>query len=342
MQATALSPAPGAPAADAQYEDLRGLWAELEAALSLLLSAPLQVQNFALRLPQLADWLQELVAHDSDAALYLVFQLAADSSAGYSASHALVSATLCEVLAPALGLPAPERRALVCAAFTMNIGMTQLQDQLALQREAPTAAQRAQIERHALESQALLVRLFVDDPLWLDTVAAHHPRAKAAAPLAQLAAPDRLARILASVDRYGAMLSPRKTRGARSATDSVRVIVGSEPAPEDEVGYALVRSVGLCPPGTLVRLDNGDTAVVLRRSSRPLQPLVARVLDAAGQPFRTPALHDTSRAAPRIVAALARPTLAQRITPQTMALLGVYVGRSRPAPAQGPHEAPAF
>lgn len=324
--------------ADAHHEDLRGLWAELEAALALLLSAPLQVQNFAPRLRQLADWLQELVAHDSDAALYLVFRLAAESSVGYSASHALVSATLCEVLAPALGLPAHERQALVCAAFTMNIAMTQLQDQLALQREPPHVAQRAQIERHPLESQALLVRLFVDDPLWLETVAAHHPQARATAPLAQLAPHERLARILAGIDRYGAMLSPRKTRSARSATDSVRVIVGSAPGPEDEVGYALVRSVGLCPPGTLVRLDNGDTAVVLRRSSRPLQPLVARVLDGADQPYRTPALHDTARGAPRIVAALARPDLARRIAPQTMALLGVYVGRSRPA--QGLREAP--
>lgn len=317
--------------ADEQYEDLRGLWSELEAALALLLSAPLQVQNFVARVQQLNDWLQELVAQDSDAALYLMFQLAADSAAGYSASHALVAATLCQVIAPELGLPAHERRALVCAAFTMNLAMTQLQDQLALQREPPTAVQRAQIARHPLESQALLVRLFVDDPLWLETVAAHHPQARAAAPLAQLAPPQRLARILASIDRYAAMLSPRKSRNARSATDSVRVIVGSEPAWADEVGYALVRSVGLCPPGTLVRLDNGDTAVVLRRSSQPLQPLVARVLDASGQPFRTPALHDSTRGGPRIQAALARSALAQRITPRTLVLLGVYVGRSRPA-----------
>ncbi|WP_315129067.1 phosphodiesterase [Comamonas antarctica] len=328
-------------AADQHYEDLRGLWAELEAALALLLGAPLQVQNFAARLRQLGDWLQELVAHDSDAALYLMFQLAADSAAGYSASHALVTATLCQVLAPELELPAHERQALVSAAFTMNIGMTRLQDQLALQREPPTAAQRAQIERHPLESQALLVRLFVDDPLWLEAVGAHHPQGKAPAPLAQLAAGQRLARILAGVDRYAAMLSPRKSRSGRSATDSVRVIVGSEPAWGDEVGYALVRRVGLCPPGTLVRLDNGDTAVVLRRSSQPLMPLVARVLDASGQPFKTPALHDTARGAPRIEAALARSALAQRITPLTLALLGVYVGRSRPAPAAARREAPA-
>lgn len=327
-----MSFAPAAPArtADEKYEDLRGLWADLETALALLLSAPLQVPNFSTKLRQLDRWLQDLVAQDSDAALFLMFQLAADSTVGYSASHALVSATLCQVLANELGLPAHERQALVGAAFTMNIAMTQLQDQLALQREPPNSAQQAQILRHPLESQALLVRLFVEDPLWLEVVARHHALPPAATPLAQLAPPERLARILASIDRYAAMISPRKSRSGRSATDSVRAIVGSELASQDEVGYALVRTVGLCPPGTLVRLDNGDIAVVLRRSSQAHHPLVARVLSPAGRPYATPALHDTARSGPRIQAALARSALTQHIAPQTLALLGVYVGRSSP------------
>lgn len=321
-----FAPAAAARTADEKYEDLRGLWADLEAALALLLDAPLQVPDFSVKLLQLDRWLQDLVARDSDAALYLMFQLAADSTVGYSASHALVAATLCHVLARELQLPAQERQALVCAAFTMNIAMTRLQDQLALQREPPSSAQQAQIRRHPLESQALLVRLFVEDPLWLDIVAAHHAPGKAAQPLARLAPSERLARILASMDRYAAMLSPRKSRAGRSATDSVRAIVG-----QDEVGYALVRTVGLCPPGTLVRLDNGDTAMVLRRSSQIHHPLVARVLDASGRPYRTPALHDTARGTPRIQAALARSALPQQIAPQTLALLGAYVGRSGPA-----------
>ncbi len=326
-----LAPAAPARTADEKYEDLRGLWTDLETALALLLVAPLQVPHFAAQLHRLDRWLQDLVAQDSDAALYLMFQLAADSSVGYSASHALVAATLCHVLAQELALPANERQALVCAAFTMNIAMTQLQDRLALQREQPSSAQQAQILRHPQESQALLLRLFVTNPLWLETVANHHAHAKTTAPLAQLSPPERLARILASIDRYAAMLSPRKSRSGRSATDSVRAIVGSDLAGQDEVGYALVRSVGLCPPGTLVRLDNGDTAVVLRRSSQPHHPLVARVLNAAGRPYATPALHDTARSGPRIQAALAHSALAQHIAPRTLALLGVYVGRSSPA-----------
>lgn len=123
---------------DDSYEDLLGLWSDLEAALSVLLSAPLQVQGFLVKLQQIDLWLQELIAHDSDAALYLMFQRACSSTVGYSASHALVCACLCHVLARELRLNETEHRTLVRGALTMNIGMNALQDELALQREPLT------------------------------------------------------------------------------------------------------------------------------------------------------------------------------------------------------------
>ena len=121
-------PLPAAKQHEGEYEDLLSLWSDLETALSLLLSKPLLIHDFPGKLRQLDVWLQDLVAHDNDAALYLMFQLAATSTASYSASHALVCATLCHILAQELKLPAAERDSLVRAALTMNIGMTALQD----------------------------------------------------------------------------------------------------------------------------------------------------------------------------------------------------------------------
>jgi hypothetical protein len=131
---------PGNQRHDGEYEDLLSLWSDLESALSVVLSAPLRVQDFPAKVRQIDRWLQDLVAHDIDAALYLMFQLASTSSVGYSASHALVCGTLCHIMAQELQLPPRERDSLVRAALTMNIGMTALQDVLAEQREKPTAA----------------------------------------------------------------------------------------------------------------------------------------------------------------------------------------------------------
>ena len=160
--------------ADDQYEDLLGLWSDLESALSVVLARPLQVQEFSAKVQQIDRWLQDLVAHDIDAALYLMFQLATTSTVGYSASHALVCGTLCHILAQELHLPQRERDSLVRAALTMNIAMTALQDVLAEQRERPSTAQQEAIRNHPHESQALLTRLFIKDSLWLDVVGQHH------------------------------------------------------------------------------------------------------------------------------------------------------------------------
>lgn len=317
-----------ATAADDPYEDLLGMWADLEAALSVLLAQPLLVQDFSAKVRQLDQWLQDLVAHDSDAALYLMFQLASTSTVGYSASHALVCGTLCHILARELKLPPPERDSLVRAALTMNIGMTRLQDQLAQQRERPGSAQQQAIRNHPQEGQALLTRLFVQDALWLDLVGQHHATVGSRAALAQLSPVDRLTRILGAIDRYAAMISPRTTRAGRSATDSVRAIVGD---PRDEVGFALVRSVGLCPPGTFVRLSSGDTAVVLRRGAKANHPLVASILDATGAHRREPRLHRTEEGLPRIQSALARASVAVELNHRMMVRLGRYAARVTPA-----------
>lgn len=315
------------PARNEEYEDLLGLWADLEAALAVLLARPRQVRSFPTKLRQLDQWLQELVAHDIDASLYLMFQLAGLSSVGYSSSHALVCATLCHIMAPQFQLQGHERNALVRAAFTMNIAMTAMQDELAEQREQPSAAQQEAIQQHPRQSEALLEQLQITDDLWLEVVGQHHTPMSGREPLAELAPHDRLTRILGTIDRYAAMISPRKSRPGRSATASVRALMQQETAPSDEVGFMLVRTVGLCPPGTFVRLDNGDTAIVLRRSDKANLPLVASLLNASGTHLHEPSLYHTARGKPRVQAALARNEVTVELNHRTMVRLGLYAAQ---------------
>jgi hypothetical protein len=116
---------------------------------------------------------------------------------------------------------------------------------------------------------------------------------------------QRLARIVRVVDRYAAMISPRRSRAGRSASESVRSIIGDAGDQSDLIGHSLVRIVGLCPPGTYVRLDSGDIAVVMRRSSKPNYPHVAIVLNEIGELLSQPRLHRTAQGSPQIRSALA-------------------------------------
>jgi HD-GYP domain-containing protein (c-di-GMP phosphodiesterase class II) len=301
-----------------QYEDLLGLWSDLEAGLGIILGSSSSVQEFEQRVWQYDRWLKVLLERDTDIGLYLLFQLATNSPAGYSASHALVSAVMCHLIAVELKLPQDERDSLVHAALTMNIAMTGLQDQLAEQIERPSAEQQDAIQAHAAKGVLLLGHLGVVDPRWLDAVARHHDETTGA---------GALARILRIVDRYAAMISPRKSREGRTTTDSAQLIVANSARQQDGIGQALVSAVGLYPPGTYVRLDSQELAVVTRRSNVPGRPFVAVVVNAAGAPLNPPHLHQIADASRGIKAALTASAIHVHLNHHLILQLGVDAAR---------------
>ncbi len=309
-----------------EYEDLLGLWADLEAGLGIILTSPASIQEFEKRVWQYDRWMQGLLERDTDVGLYLLFQLATNSSVGYSASHALVSAVLCHLLCVELKLPQAERNSLVHAAFTMNVAMTAMQDRLAGQLDKPDAVQQAMIGAHAAEGARMLIKLGIADSLWVAIVKQHHDEAVEKDKLKQAPPAARLASLLRMVDRYAAMISPRQTREGRSATDSARSILKSA-ARQDELALALVRTVGLCPPGTYVRLDDQEVAVVMRRSATPNQPCVAIVLNAAGMLLNPPRLHRIGNGGPGIKAALSSVAVPERLNHHLILQLGAYAAQ---------------
>jgi len=312
---------------ESEYEDLLSLWSDLEAGLAIILGNPASVQEFQQRVWQYDRWMQALLQRDADVGLYLLFQLATNSPVGYSASHALVCAVLCHLIAVELNLVQDERDRLVHAALTMNIGMTALQDELANQMDKPMPAQQDAIRAHPVKGGMMLANLGIVDDLWLDVVTGHHDESADQGELWQVPPAVRLARIVRVVDRYAAMISPRKSRVGRSATDSVRSIISDAGDQSDLIGHSLLRTVGLCPPGTYVRMDNGDIAVVMRRSSKPNHPHVAIVLSETGDLLSQPRLHRTAQGSPQIRSALAASIVRVRLNHHLVLQLGAYAAQ---------------
>jgi len=278
-------------------------WSDIETQLARLLLAPNDTPDFVHRLNALEAQALELLQLDEDATMYWLFQLASSSTMGYSASHALVCWSLCRLVSRAMDVPTVEQQALAMAALTMNIGMTRLQDELAEQSTPPTPAQLETIDDHPRAGVEGLARLGVQNALWLEIVAEHHDPA----------ALKRVTQLLQVVDRYCAMISPRETRPGQCITDSGRHALLKQGAGPDDLGHLLVRTVGICPPGTFVRLEDERVAIVLRRSGRPGEPWVATILDNRGFPVVEPALIDTSHDGEGIAAALVTRTVRARL-----------------------------
>ncbi|MFO1263149.1 MAG: phosphodiesterase [Rhodoferax sp.] len=307
-----------------EYEDLTGLWADLESGLGMILNNPESTREFAKRVVQYDRWMQSLLQRDPDVGLYLLFQLACNSPEGYSASHALVCAVLCHLMAQEMGLTSTERDSLVRAAMTMNLGMTALQDELAKQAEKPTTAQQEQIRAHPSKGAVMLAHLGIADSQWLDIVAHHHD---GEAVHKSVALPDRLEHlitILQLVDRYAAMISPRVSRSGKSASDSARALLSGGSPSADALAKSLVQIVGLYPPGTYTRMDNDELAVVLRRSYQHNNPYVALIGKPTEERPPLPRLHNTADSPPRIHTALAASAVRTRVNHFHILELGAF------------------
>jgi hypothetical protein len=131
------------------------------------------------------------------------------------------------------------------------------------------------------------------DALCLEVVALHHDAGLESEPLAGQAPARQLARLLRRVDIFSAKISLRAARAPLSPVQAAReACLGSDGAP-DEIGSALLRAVGLYPPGSFVEMVGGEIGIVVARGRRANLPHVAALISSSGSLIAEPPLRDT-------------------------------------------------
>ena len=269
-------------------------WQGLKKSVAFALAADDHGAAWLDRLARSASRIRELTAEDPDVALYMMLQTATNDADNYSASHAIFCAVLADLCAAYFEWPEAEAVAVQNAALTMNLGMLQMQNAMALQTESLTPSQKLRIEEHPSISVELLESAGVDDPLWLEVVRRHHRPVDDGESVDPLTPPQRLARLLQRIDVFTAKLSKRKTRPGSSATVAARDACLDSTGLPDATGATLLRVVGLYPPGSFVCLASGEIGVVIRRGDKAHTPVVASVRREDGGMFNRPVVRDTS------------------------------------------------
>lgn len=295
--------------------DELGAWQDLQHRLHQLLRDPAG-EGFLERFDALHAEMLERLSRHTDQSLMLLIHDAGEELPHYTARHALLCAVLAQLVAERLDWPADERHALSRAALSMNLGLTPLQDRLAQQREGLTLEQQRQLSGHGDRAAEILQSLGVRDALWLEAVRMHHDAGPG--PLAGRVIGERLARLLLRIDVFAARLSPRIARKAQAGAQASRAIFLDESRQQDEAGAALIKAVGLYPPGSLVRLANGEEGIVIRRGATATEPLVAALLGKSGNPLTEPVPRDTRLTAQAITHSLAPHELRLRISIQKL------------------------
>lgn len=259
-------------------QQLHGGWLDLQEVLRGILYQGGFALNPMERLAGIVRKAQELLAQDTDESFYCLFQALAQPELGYCATHALLCAVVGELTAQKLQMLPRQRECLFQAALVMNMGMAREQDVLTRQASSPTDWQRKLIEEHPQRSVAALLALGLDDPDMQDIVRWHHdPHAQDAEPNLLLAR-----RILHLADAFVAKMAPRRTRAALSPFKAVKSMVVGAPEGDLGLGSAMAQAASFYPPGTYVRLSNGETAVSVQRGERANTPWVISVLDKDG------------------------------------------------------------
>jgi hypothetical protein len=132
----------------------------------------------------------------------------------------------------------------------------------------------------------------VKDLVWLDAVARHHLN-EPGVPLAERSPGQRLAALIRRVDIFGAKLSRRVARSPMSPIQAAREACLGPDGKPDEIGGAMLRAVGLYPPGSFVQLESDEIGVVIARGRRANLPIVASLVGRSGLPLGELSVRDT-------------------------------------------------
>ncbi len=279
----------GADPFDALARVQRDCWVWLELAAA----APGSARGTALL--EIAERFVRLAREAPDALLGAVLL---DDAAPYAQLHPLMVALIGELVGARAGIDEASRVVLVAAAMSCNLGMLNLQDELAQQAVALSDAQRLAIHEHPQRSHALLIAAGVSDPSWLAIVAQHHERPDGSGYPLGLRAPAvaQSARLIALADMYAAMVLPRGYRDGVRAQDALRAIFLARGSQVDGGLAALfINELGVFPPGIFVRLANGETGVVVKRGTRGQNPLLVSCFQSPrGAPYHAPILRQAS------------------------------------------------
>jgi len=252
--------------------------------------------NFKGRTHAVAKTVQEACAIDHDAALGWIF---IGPECRYVIGHPIRAAIVCELVGLQLGWPAEERETLLCAALTMNIGQLVLQHKLLGQKEPLTPKQRDDINRHCQDGHELLQKLEVTDAVWLETVMQHHERLDGSGYPRALAgdAVSAPARLLAIADTYCALVTEHAHRRALLPNAALKELyLQRGKALDGAMVEQFIKVAGVYPPGTLVKLANGETAVVTRQGAAPTSPVAHSVVSSRGAALNVYPKRDCSEA----------------------------------------------
>lgn len=292
------------------------LWDRSTDALKSAMNPQSGDADFPTRMQQFAQQLVEIFDINPNIAIYRSIRQDNVKNFYYGYTHAVLTAMLCLLISRHLRWSPQAIMSLIKASLTMNMTVFELQGQMAAQDHPLRDKQRAALEVHTTQAVALLQKNGVTDTDWLDTVAQHHERADGTGyPTGRRDISD-MAATLRAADVFMAKISPRTLRPAVPPRDALTQLYRDDHG--GPISTAMLKVLGVHPPGDFVRLASGELGIVVERTENARAPIVACITDKAGHPVVHTLRHDCGQSEFAIVESVSDKSLLKRLVPERL------------------------
>lgn len=241
--------------------------------------------------------------------------------------HAVNCARLAMYVASRHGYRASTVEVVGLCALLHDVGMERQPPELFVKATPLTPGELRALQAHSVDGACMVRASRQLDGLLQAVVSSvvrqHHERADGSGYPEGLDEPHihEFARLLALVEAYETMVSPRPYKAPRLPNDAMETLLleafgkRGRARFDRRIATTFVRALSLYPIGSAVRLASGETAqVVAANPDDPAHPHVRLVLGPDGQPLRRPRVVDLSQARADVAQAvpLPRPTAPAR------------------------------
>ena len=191
--------------------------------------------------------------------------------------HSLNVSLLSMMLAKELKAPAPVVQLVGMGALFHDIGELEIPDRIVRKQEARNKAETSLLQMHCEYGINIAKKMQLPNEV-MQVIAQHHERVDGSGYPKGLAAAQMslLSRIVSLVNAYDELCNPPNPAHAMTPHEAVSTMFAQQRNQFDPLAMStFVRCIGVYPPGTIVSLSNGATAIVTSvNTSKPLRPVV--------------------------------------------------------------------
>lgn len=217
----------------------------------------------------------------------------------YTYLHSMAVAGLMTALARQMGLPEDEVHAAAKGGLLHDMGKAVTPREVLNKPGSLTEAEYTAMRRHPEDGHRLLVESGVDNTAALDIALHHHEKMDGSGYPHRLSGDQisRMARMAAVCDVYDAITSDRPYKRGWCPAESLKRMASWTGHFDPVIFQAFVKSLGIYPVGTLVRLQSQQLAVVIEQAPGALLKPRVRVFHCLRRQSRV-LMHDLDLATP--------------------------------------------